>query len=180
MVKSDVKSIEFKADRDIEEQLMAEFGLEVLENIELQNVNDPEKPLNLSFDFEKENVLDILDNNIYLYPMMFLGTYENPFKLEDRFYPIDFAFPHSLRSIVNIEIPEGYRVSSIPEALKISLPDGLGSFSYKVVHANGKLNIMCNFSIKKAIVSARYYSALKEFFNQRVKKESEQVVLTKN
>ena len=143
-------------------------------------MDDTSKPVSLSFEFEKEGAVEIIGNEMYVRPMFFLGMYENPFKLEERNFPIDFVHPYMHRRIININIPEGYSISAVPEALNISLPDGMGSFTYNIGQSNGKLNIVCSITMKQAVIPSFQYETLKEFFSQRVNKESERIVLVKS
>ena len=108
-----------------------------------------------------------------------MGLYENPFKMENREYPLDFEFPKSNRITVNYTLPEGYRVESVPENVVLGLPNGLGSFKYTIRASGNQLQFSSTTDINAAIVPATYYQALKEFFNQIVTKQSENVVLTK-
>ena len=159
---------------------MDDYNLDLVSELELKNLKDSSKPVSMSYDFEKEGAVEIIDGDIYLNPMFFLGMYENPFKLDERNYPINFVHPYLHRKIININLPEGYTVTSVPEALNISLPDGLGAYTFNIAKADGKLNLVCSMTMKQAVVPALYYETLKEFYSQRVAKESEKVVISKS
>mgnify|MGYP006143146159 CR=1 FL=1 len=45
-----------------------------------------------SYSFTSQNTIDIISGKMYLKPLLFFGTKENPFKEETREYPIDFTF----------------------------------------------------------------------------------------
>ena len=174
------RSYENESISKIEEDLMDDYNLDLVSELELKNLKDPSKPVSVSYDFEKEDAVEIIDGDIYLNPMFFLGMYENPFKLDDRNYPINFVHPYLHRKIININLPEGYTVTNVPEALNISLPDGLGAYTFNIAQANGKLNLVCSMTMKQAVVPSLYYETLKEFYSQRVAKESEKVVISKS
>ena len=163
----------------IEEELMDTYNLDLVENLEFKNMEDLGKPVTISFEFEKEGAVEIIGGDIYLNPMFFLGMYENPFKLDERNYPVNFVHPFMHRKMVNINIPEGYSISSIPENLNISLPEGMGSFTFNIGESNGRLNVVCTITVKQAVVPSFHYQTLKEFYTQRVAKESERIVLSK-
>ena len=136
-----------KSQSTLEDILLNQYDLDEISNVNLEHKSVADKPLNLSFNFLREASADVIGDEIYLSPMLFLGLYDNPFQLEGRSFPVDFGYPYAHRSIVNIEIPEGYAVSSLPQSINISLPNGIGTFSYKVGSADGKLNVMCNFPL---------------------------------
>jgi hypothetical protein len=54
--------------------------------------------------------------------LSFAGS-QNPFKQENREYPIDFDF--LMDKYVNITIPDGYTVEQVPEPLNVSIEMGL-------------------------------------------------------
>ncbi len=48
--------------------------------------------------------------------MLYLVSKENPFKQEVREYPVDFGYPKQEKYNININIPEGFVVESMPES----------------------------------------------------------------
>ncbi len=76
-----------------------------LENIEIENegmiISDFEiididniyKPLKIKYNIKISDKADILGDKIYIDPMLFFGVESNPFKIEKREYPVDFAYP---------------------------------------------------------------------------------------
>ena len=108
-----------------------------------------------------------------------MATTENPFKLDNREYPVDFGFPKSNKITVNFKIPEGYQVTSVPENMAIGLPDGLGTFKYAIKQQGNQLQFSSSTDINASIIPPNYYAALKAFFDQIVVKQSENVVLAK-
>ncbi len=161
------------------EDLINTYAFDDLIDFEVKNVKDLTKPIMETYAFEFDEAVDIIGNEIYLSPLLFLKLQSNPFKLEERNYPINFVYPYSRKKMINIKIPEGYQVTSMPEPKKVSLPDQMGSFLFNISAVEGGLNVITNFKINTAIIPAYKYLELKEFFNQRVLKEAEKVVLTR-
>ncbi len=157
---------------------------ESLENIEIsnykaQNAETYEGFVSESYDFYKEEGADVINDKLYIAPMLFLKSTENPFKLDTREYPIDFGYPLKQRYMINISIPENYIVESNPEPMILKLPEDLGVFQYSSKVLGGKVQISVAMELNKAIMGPETYVYLKEFFNQMIKKQKEQVVLTK-
>jgi hypothetical protein len=145
----------------------------------LKNIDTYEGSIVESFDYEVENGVDIIGDKMFLTPTLFLKTEENPFKLEKREFPVDFGFPVNDKYRFEISIPEGYVVESLPKPIVMSLPEELGKFKYVIDNKNEKIALSITFDLNKAIISAVHYGALKEYFNQIIIKEAEQVVLSK-
>ena len=161
------------------ENLENKFGGIQIEEFAVENDVDLLKPVSESYKFTLESQADIINNKIYFSPLFFLRTKEHPFKLEQREFPIDFSYPSSNKYMININLPEGYQLESLPKELALALPDNLGSFKYNIVGNGSKIQVVINTEINQAIVSPVYYNALKAYFSQLIEKESEQIVLTK-
>jgi hypothetical protein len=146
---------------------------------EVKNEDTYKGPVSESFSFLNENAADIVNDKLYVTPISFLRMEENPFKLEERQFPVDFGYPMADRYIINIVIPEGYMIESVPDKIMIALPESMGRFSYLVSATGNQIKLSVKLEIDKAMIPANAYAYLKEFFNQVIIKESEQVVLKK-
>lgn len=153
-------------------------GIEI-DGFEVLNDVDISKPVIESYKFSLESQADIIANKLYLSPMLFLKIKENPFKLEKREFPVDFGYPSSTRYMINIDIPSGYQVESIPAPLMMALPDNLGGFKYNISASETKIQLVIDVEINESIISPVYYDAIKQYFSKIVEKEAEQLVLTK-
>ncbi|MDD2985002.1 DUF3857 domain-containing protein [Flavobacterium sp.] len=153
-------------------------SLEVLNHEVLQN-KEVAKPIIENYSFESSNEVEIIGNNMYFSPLLFFATTENPFKQENRLYPIDFVFPYQEKYNVSVKIPEGYSIETMPESKVISLPDGLGSFKFSISNNGNLIQLLCVLEINQPLINADYYQELKLFFKQMVSKQTEKVVLKK-
>ncbi|MFD2564262.1 hypothetical protein, partial [Aquimarina rubra] len=59
------------------------------------------------------------------------------------------------------------------------LPDNLGKFTFRSNVVNGMIQVVVDETITAPVIPASYYPAVKEFYNQVIQKENEQVVLKK-
>jgi len=116
---------------------------------------------------------------LYFNPMLTFGSDENPFKLKERTYPVDYPYPQSKVYSLQYTIPTGYTVDELPEANQIALPNKSGQFSYSVKIQGDKIMVLSQFKIYKNLFLPEEYQALKEFYNIIIDKHSEQVVLKK-
>lgn len=153
-------------------------GIEI-SNFQLVNKNNVNESLKKVYNYTDKGSSEIISNKIYLRPFLNFGFKENPFKLENRDYPVDFVSPFLENYTINYEIPEGYEVESLPKQLNMKMPENLGSFSYLIGQNGNGLQIVCNFSMNSSFISAEMYPELKEFFNQAILKMNEKIVLKK-
>ena len=124
-------------------------------------------------------MVDVVSDKLYFSPFFHMVTDENPFKLEKREYPVDFGFPWTDKYVINIAIPEGYKVESLPTPMALALPKNLGSFKYQIQENGPSISVTASVAVNAAIISPVDYEALKEFYRQMVEKETEKVVLSK-
>lgn len=129
--------------------------------------------------FTIENQADTINDKLYFSPLFCFGMDENPFKLEQREFPVDFGYPTEDIYRFSITIPEGYTVESLPQAKILELPDNLGSFTYRIKALGKTIQLVIDSKINTPIVSPKYYDALKAYFSALVEVENEQIVLTK-
>ncbi|WP_222983338.1 DUF3857 domain-containing protein [Flagellimonas meishanensis] len=161
------------------ENLETEYGEMDITEYDLKNKRDYSKPLIESCSFSRENQCEIIGEDIYFKPMLFLAKTENPFKMEKRIYPVDFTFPRQEKYIIGINIPEGYKVQSLPENVTVQLPDNLGKFSFNIMSNGNTVNVNVSSEINSAFFPANYYDVIKEYYKNLVEKQSEKVVLSK-
>jgi hypothetical protein len=173
------KNFESTSKDEYVETLINISGFDDVKDFEVKNIKDLKKPIMETYAFEIDDAVDVIDNEIYISPLFFLMLKSSPFKLNERNYPINFVYPFSKKNMINIKIPEGYQVTSLPKPINMSLPDKLGSFLFNISEAQGTINVTTNFKINTAIIPAYMYLELKEFYNQMIIKQAEQIVLTK-
>ncbi|MGW9685429.1 transglutaminase [Flagellimonas sp. 2504JD1-5] len=161
------------------EELEKEQGDIEISDYELKNNEALDKPIIQNYNLFKEDAVETIANKLYFSPMFHFCTMENPFKSEKREYPIDYGFPWEDKYLINIKIPEGYKVESLPQSVALKLPENLGSFRYMVSSNGGNISLNAQISSNTAVVPAQYYDSLKEFYRQVVEKETEKVVLSK-
>ncbi|WGK65287.1 DUF3857 domain-containing protein [Croceiramulus getboli] len=161
------------------DRIINTYKLTEASNYERENLNALEEPVQESYEFKVENGVDLIGNKMYIDPLIFLRMTSNPFKAKERSYPVDFIHPFKVNKRINIKLPEGYTVESLPEPVSIALPENMGSFIYNIGEFNGSLNVMAQFTMNSKVILPSNYAMLKEFYQTRVNKENEKVVLVK-
>lgn len=135
--------------------------------------------INVNYEFSGDELITAVDNEFYINPLLFFRTENNPFKIDERKYPIDYGYAFIENYIVNIVIPEGFSVTSLPKNTSVKLPEDLGTFSYRAMASGNTIQLRIKKEITKPFIGIKSYPLIKEFMNQLVKKENEQIVLNK-
>jgi hypothetical protein len=122
---------------------------------------------------------NVVPGTIYFNPVFFNKIKENPFRSEDRKYPVDFGHSFDQMYILKLAIPEGYVVDEAPQPKAMALPGGAGKFTYSFSQIENTINIINSLQINKSVFNQEEYASLREFYNQLVAKQAEQIVLKK-
>lgn len=146
----------------------------------MQNFNDHDKDIIIQGKYQTKNNLEVTDELIYFNPVQMEKMEENPFKLEDRQFPVEFKFPWLVNSTVEIAIPKTYALESAPKSAVFQNADKTAKFTFTVEAQNDTLiKVNSLLIITKALYNVDEYKGLKEFFGHVVAKHAEQVVLKK-
>ncbi len=153
-------------------------GVEI-DEYKIKNKTKIGSPVNESFSFVREAAADVIGDKMYVSPLFWFTKRENPFKLEERNYPVDYAFPWEDKFMVTVKIPEGYKIESIPEPVNIAMEEGVAEYKIRVASVIGGFQVLSNLKMNQAVIPPHQYEGLKEFYRAIVEKQTEKVVLSK-
>lgn len=149
-----------------------------VENSIIENVKDlKEAPKEL---YEFTHLDNFGDASIlYLNPLLYLRESENPFKLEVRVYPVDFGKTLDETFICRLTIPDNYQPEELPQSKVLALPNNACKYTYNVQVMGNVISVTSMLSINQSLFTQNDYPNLREFYNQVVAKQAEQIVLKK-
>jgi hypothetical protein len=153
-------------------------GLKVISHT-INNLDSLYLPVNEDFEVAINNIVSDIDGELYITPLLYDQIKENPFKVSDRKYPIDYGYARDKTIVVNYTLPEGYAVANLPASTNMRLPGDAGSFVCKSNVIDGKVTISYKISINRSLILQTEYADLREFYNQVIAKEAEPIVLKK-
>jgi hypothetical protein len=147
-----------------------------IEKSSFENMKVLHEPAVETYEFtHNENVGDAAI--LYINPLIHLRIEENPFKLENRIYPVNYGKSSDRTLIYKFTIPENYQIEEMPASKAFGLPNNAARYVYNV-QANGNvITITSMLSINQPLFSQNEYPNLREFYNQVVAKQAEQIVL---
>jgi hypothetical protein len=150
-----------------------------INNVVFENLEVLYQPITYSYDFDASAALENVAGKLYFSPLLYLATIENPFKLAQRKYPVDYGYIWKDRYLISITIPDGYSVESIPENTSFELDQEMGSYKYLISNTGNKIQLSVELAINVSVIPAGNYVSLKKFFELLITKENEKVVLSK-
>lgn len=180
---SEYKSLSIRSDlsnkKDIDiakEELGTEsLGLKI-DSVEISGKDSLNLPIFIRAHISSPDYVQQNNGIIYLNPYLIHRLKNNPFKLKDRKFPVDFSYIKSETQIINVAIPSGYEVK---EALtdKFFQVKNFISFSRLVSVENNMMTVVNKLDIKSSVIPEYFYNELRTFFSQVVDLQSEQIVL---
>ncbi|MFY7672017.1 hypothetical protein ACOSP6_13100 [Tenacibaculum sp. MEBiC06402] len=110
--------------------------------------------------------IDTSQKQIRFSPFIVDKYKENPFKFNQRYYPIDLGYKWSDSYTIFINAPEGYELLKIPLTKNYKIPYNGGELEYKVQRSGENLKITMNIKLNRNKYNNTEYLNLKKFFKE--------------
>ena len=146
-------------------------------NEEAGDLKNPDKPLVISSDIDFTD--SVKSDLCYIKPVVFSYFDINPFSAVKRKYIIEMPYRMDNVYLLSLDIPKGYTVEEMPASAKVSLNDKGGYFEYILENNGDMIQLQMRIKIDQTLFSTEEYGTLREFINQILKKENEQIVFRK-
>lgn len=137
------------------------------------------KPVQETFEIQLRNQVMNTGEEIYINPLLLHKMTENPFKLEERKYMVDFTYLKDKSFLVNISYPANYTIVKLPESVVYKMQGSGISYSCKSSGSNGQIQLLYQLKINKRFFMMNEYKDLKRFYDQMILKQNESIVLKK-
>lgn len=171
------KEMKDKEPKEIAEKVFEteKYGLEV-DSIEITGLDSLQIDPFLRIWFHSSNYAQTNGDMIYLNPFIIERRTDNPLKLKERKFPIDFGIKTKKKVVYTITIPDSFEVKEISKSKLIS-PGSSMSFDRKVREEDNQIQIMDKYDIKEIEIKPQNYSSVKQFYTRVIDAQSEQIVL---
>ena len=150
-----------------------------INSYENTNLDTIDKPLKELFNITIESENELNTNVVILNPFIISRISENPFKLKERSYDVDFGYPRSIQYALLLTIPKQYKVVSLPKNVAFKLPNNSGVYFFNIEEKNNTINMISRFKILRSHFVPEEYPYLKEFYNQIIKTQHSLITLEK-
>lgn len=174
------KEIEsFSGRSDYAKHLASALPGGVVTNDSVQNVDDPDQPILESYDVEFNGPGDLTLPTTVFNPFLVDRLTDNPYKLQQRLYPVDLGRPQEETINVQLDLPENFQPANLPDGINIALPGGTAQFVCNAKMIGNKLNLTYSLALKKSVYTSDEYQGLKEFYSRIVQLEGTDIILKK-
>jgi hypothetical protein len=168
-------------DEDDITKAVKEYVFDEMEDIEVDSalVRKDERSGEFSYFVQFQKPLDKGQDVMYLNPMLVEAIKKNPFTKEKRTYPVDYEFEFNKTVTMNIQIPEGWTISELPESKVYKLKNESGEY-FRLLRASGNtLVVRYNFKLNKTRFMPNQYDEVKFLYENVAQDNSEAIVLKK-
>lgn len=167
-----------KNEDDYLEKLEENLGDLKISDYKIENKNTNfSDPILETFAFECNNQVEIIDSKMFINPLLFFTRSKNPFVQEKRQMGIYFGYKSQEKYNLNLELPEGYAIETMPAPLRISSENKEITFILNITNQGNKIQISTVKEINSSIFAAEDYNGLKELFQKMIAKQNEKIVL---
>lgn len=119
--------------------------------------------------------LESLQGKLVIKPFLDIPISRNPFKQNERSYPVDFIYRQKYDFSCNLMIPEGYVLEFVPNNEQFS--DELMDFTYQITQNQGFLAVQSSYALKNPFILPEHYHTIKNHFDLLLQKLNESIVL---
>jgi hypothetical protein len=145
----------------------------------IQNLDSVDVPLAETYEVEFDAYDGADHDRIAFNPFIMNRITENPFKLNERDYPIDWGAPSETRYMLTLHMPDQYTIDTPPAQAALSLPNKSGMFISQFYSQDNVYTFTHIIQLNNSIYSAEEYPYLKELFNKIVQAEKTDIIFKK-
>ena len=122
---------------------------------------------------------EVSDGTISICPITSDLLSLTPFTSDTRLMPVEFPSESSQQIVINITLPEGYKLSEVPQPTIASTPDKGVNGRFVITQSGQKVQVNCQFNITKMQHPQQNYDALHGIFDMFSKCISQPLVISR-
>ncbi|MCW5520716.1 hypothetical protein J1N09_12775 [Aureitalea sp. L0-47] len=163
-----------------------EYLLEKLNNNPLVEISNHEivdgeaieKPLKENYEVRIET--EQVGDNLYFNPFVLNNFFmENPFKLDKRQYPVEFAYNRTNTYILSVELGPNVEIVELPKNRAFQLAGNAGECTVIYNAGDGKINLRYSLKLNDHRFEPELYNDIKNFFGSISNVLSNEAILLK-
>lgn len=124
----------------------------------------------------KKNFQIEMENGIYLDPFFFKFYSTNPFKLQNRTYPVDFGYKDSYYYTISLDVGEFYQIGALPKSYVLSLPERKAIVNFNTKVLGTKINLIFKLDFKESVYAPVLYEGLKKIMEKAVETQLNSII----
>ncbi|WP_312334019.1 hypothetical protein [Sphingobacterium sp.] len=160
------------------EKLDEEMPNITLTKSSIQNLEDIDQLLIEEFDITMDISKQMGQDVLVLAPNIIDRISYNPFKAQERTYPVDMGFKSKTLYSIKLTIPDQYEIVEKPQNASLALPESAAKYRYVTQVNDNRLEILQSLVFNKPIFSVDEYFSLKELYSRIIQQQKLDIKLT--
>ncbi|MDQ1151564.1 transglutaminase domain-containing protein [Sphingobacterium zeae] len=160
------------------EKLDEEMPNITLTKSSIQNLEDIDQLLIEEFDVTMDVSKQMGQDVLVLAPNIIDRISYNPFKAQERTYPVDMGFKSKTLYSIKLTIPDQYEIVEKPQNASLALPESAAKYRYVTQVDGNQLEILQSLVFNKPIFSVDEYFSLKELYSRIIQQQKLDIKLT--
>lgn len=170
------KKIIVKGDNALNREFREDIEFFDITYTDTKNLN--EKPLEINQKIVMEFGEEV--SQLYFNPLQFHFDFlYNPFKSEERSYPVNFGYPKLNIFELKLKLPEGYELEKLPENKKIIFKEGIGNCTIIYRKEEQGLFVSVRYKLSSSHFESDDYEELRYFFTNVINEHLKNTVKIK-
>jgi len=170
------KIYSFSTPKEYIDDLNASLDRIDIKGFELGNLEDFNKPLVEKLDVEITGYDNLQANSLLFNPFLIERLERNPFRSNERLYPVDFGAPIEETLVLNLEFPEEFELFQPPVKVGLALPNNGGKYIFDVQGMGNRVMVNNSLVIGKTVFSSEEYHYLKELFSRVIQVQNTDLI----
>ncbi|WP_293939041.1 transglutaminase domain-containing protein [Sphingobacterium sp. UBA5996] len=137
----------------------------------IQNLEDIDQTLIEEFDVVADVSKQTGQGEIVLAPTIIDRISHNPFKAQERTYPVDMGFKSKTLYAVRLTIPDQYEIVEKPQNVSLALPESTAKYKYVSQTDGNQIEILQSLTFNKPLFSVDEYFSLKELYSRIIQQQ---------
>jgi Domain of Unknown Function with PDB structure (DUF3857)/Transglutaminase-like superfamily len=107
---------------------------------------------------------------------VFVGGAKRAFQHTTRIHPVYFHYPSRIEDDIQIELPAGYQITSLPKPFRANIK--VADYESSAQNTGSVLHLRREISVMTLMIAPEYYGLLQDFFESVRTADTEQTVLS--
>ncbi len=150
-----------------------------IDSVQMESKDSIHVPLKIKAWISSSGYAQSNGDFLYINPHILHRSKENPFKVQNRKFPIDYSYQRSYSTVAVYTLPDSFEVKEALRNRSFSVNSDMVLYSRIVKADSHQVKVATKLEILEIDIETKYYQELRDFYARIIAAESEQLVLAR-